>query len=213
MTENAFYYTLSTIPQVIGAITAILIAVSYFREEALGKYLLGEGLTLFERWKESVDVKGKYDGEYDNHLLPDEKIQRDRLRDANLRHNMFEVKDVLRRLSQIAVAHGKTMDKPGSSRGMDYIYNVRFCAAERTIATIRRWMRWLLIITCGSIICALLTLAAGSCLTGDDATPGLSSLGLWLVRVNVVFLIVFLGVTGKLLVTILRRQPGYETDR
>ena len=51
MDVNTFYYTLSTIPQVVAAICAILPVFLFRRLESLENHLIGDGKSVYDRSK------------------------------------------------------------------------------------------------------------------------------------------------------------------
>lgn len=87
MSANTLYYTLSTIPQVLAAVAAILGAFTFFRIQALERILIGHGKSVLARW-------GTVGYGFDNTNQNDR--QRRRLADAIDRESVEEVRNVIR---------------------------------------------------------------------------------------------------------------------
>jgi len=92
MDKNTFYYALSTMPQVIAAISAILAVFLFRRLETLKNILLGDGSAILNR---------SHAGEY-NFIFEDDveaskerKTQDLRLRDGINRKDLEEIKRVV----------------------------------------------------------------------------------------------------------------------
>jgi hypothetical protein len=121
MEADTLYYTFSTIPQVLGALVAILAAFVHFRIIRLQEYLIGDGKAAINRWQ----TLG---------FRLSEK-QKKRLIDAVDRKNIYEIKDVLRKLSDKEKREGLTkIDRP---TGQQYVYEDRFCGTFNRIKTLK----------------------------------------------------------------------------
>lgn len=197
MDPNTFYYTLSTIPQIIAAVVAIMIAVVYFRIGDLKDYLIGEGRVTLRRWTE----KG--------YKFPDEEqdpIQKKRLEDAIDRRSVSEIRHVLKLLRDIEADDGLTKDK-SRPRGLQYVYEDRFSGTQQLIEQLQRWAKVLVILSCVIIASSVIPLAAAGAVLSH---PSLTDFAIW---GNVVLLLSILICTGYLLYLATIYKPLYETDR
>lgn len=92
MDKNTFYYTLSTMPQIVAAVSAILAVFLFRRLETLKNILIGDGVSILDR-----SGLGEYDFLFENDAEANrERRKQDlRLRDGVSRKNIREVKSVI----------------------------------------------------------------------------------------------------------------------
>ncbi len=194
MNDSAYYYTLSTIPQIITAMAAIMVAVAYFRISALREYLIGEGRVALSRWGEKgYEFPDKKEG----------KQQRERMRDAVDRRNEPEIKNVLYRLAKIeAETHEAT-----PPRGLTYVYEERFRDTEDIITQLQRTSSWLVWVSCVTIMTCIIPLADPESVATYVVCRGAA---IW---INVSLLLCVLLIAGRLLYISTHVRPSYETDR
>ncbi len=144
MESNTFYYTFSTIPQVLGTLVALLAAFVHFRINRLHDYLIGDGEAVLNRWGET------------GYKLDNNKHKR--LKDAVARKNIYEIKDVIRRrLSDVEKDEGHT--KVDKSTGLQYLYEDRFCGTENLIKKLKTWTLVTVLFTFATITCSLICLS------------------------------------------------------
>lgn len=146
MEANTLYYTLSAMPQVIGAIAAIIIALTHLRIANLTEYLIGEGRAVLDRWEAREP----------GYTLPkDGEKYRKRLRDAIHRRIIPEIKQVIYLLSE----NEKKEDHPKEDRcaGLQYVYG-RFCETDRHIAELKIWTAFVIAFSFFSIIASIVSL-------------------------------------------------------
>ena len=115
VSPDTLYYTFSTIPQVLGALVAIIAAFVHFRIIRLQDYLIGDGQSVLDRQNE------------EGYRL--DLTQKKRLRDAVSRKNKYEIKDVIRILSDAEYKEGLT--KKQRPNGLQYLYEDRFYTAGK----------------------------------------------------------------------------------
>jgi hypothetical protein len=148
MEANTLYYTLSAMPQVIGAIAAIIIAFSNFRITNLRGYLIGDARSVLDRWGDP------------GYKLPDDKEdekQHKRLRDAIGRRLIPRIKDVISLLCENEKNEGYSKkDRP---TGLQYVYE-RFCNTDRHLADLKRWTLIVIALSFISIIASIVSLAS-----------------------------------------------------
>lgn len=149
MEADTLYYTLSAMPQVIGAIAAIVFAFTHLRIANLREYLIGDGALVLNRW-----------GEPGYTLLPDEdedKKQRERLRDAIDRRSLPEIKHVIFLLYENEKSEGHSKkDRP---TGLQFVYEDRFCGTYSQITHLKRWTSFFIALAFASIIASIVSLA------------------------------------------------------
>lgn len=127
MNHDSLLYGLSTIPQVIAALAALVSAFSPFRIQSLRDHLIGHGKSVLNRWD---DPKYGLPGERD------EARQKARLRDSIDRRSIADIKQVLVRLAEHEAAQGHTVaDRP---RGFRYLID-RYSATEDLINALQKW--------------------------------------------------------------------------
>jgi hypothetical protein len=95
MTEpDTFYYTVSTIPQILAATSAIIGVFLFYRLDKIQKFLVGDGKAILERSNSEISEESL------NHHY------KSRLIDAVHRENFPEIKEVLKYLSDSEKRHG-----------------------------------------------------------------------------------------------------------
>ena len=195
METNTLYYTFSTIPQVLGAMVAILAAFVHFRIIRLQDYLIGDGEAVLHRWGETGYI-------FDEKL--NEKYKK-RLIDAIHRKNIFEIKEVIRKLRDIEIEEGYTRsDRP---TGLQYSYEDRFLATLKRIKNLKTWtliVSGLAIVTItSSLLClALVDKIIVGCCSGQFSI--FFNLFLTILTLVVTFYVLFMGLTDN---------TKYECDR
>ena len=120
MELTTLHYLYSSIPQVLGTTSAILIAIMFFRIEKVSKYLIGDGIAILNRFKR---------GEKSYQVLKGWREYR--LEDANIRENIPEIKEILKFLCDTEISNG--IIKSYSPRGFQYMYYDRFLPTEKFI--------------------------------------------------------------------------------
>jgi membrane glycosyltransferase len=198
MNPNTLYYTLSAMPQVIGAIGAILATFTFFRIANLREYLVGDGKSVLNRWDET------------GYCFPDPQEnlrQKKRLIDAIARRSIPEIKNVIFRLQEIEKKEGFTKkDRP---TGLQYVYEDRFCGTERHIINLRRWILFVVALTFVTIIVSIVSLA----LTDNIISATSSDLKYWVLGLNVFLFIVSLICSFYLMLLGFSEKTVHETDR
>lgn len=117
--DNTLYYTFSAIPQVLGAIAAVIAAFIHFRIANLREYLIGDGKSVLHRWG---NHGYKLDDQHEN------QKQEKRLRDAIDRKSIPGIKDIILLLRDNEINQGYTkLDRP---TGLQYLYEDRFCPTD-----------------------------------------------------------------------------------
>ena len=116
LTYNTLYYTLSAIPQVLAATTAVVGAFMFYRMGRLHKLLVGDGMATYNR---------RYEEVYKEILSAKYAM---RLGDGIARESISEIKEVLKLLSDFEV--GQKISLAARPTGFQYVYNQRFCIAE-----------------------------------------------------------------------------------
>lgn len=134
MNINTFYYTLSTIPQIVAAISAILAVFLFRRLETLKNILIGYGQSVYDRSEDN-----EYDFMFQNNNY--DKITQDlRLRDAVHRKNISEVKQVIefyKNHENQSEEKGITINK---ETGLRHVYD-EFCKTEQHYFKIKRFAK------------------------------------------------------------------------
>lgn len=125
MDKNTLYYTLSTIPQVVAAIGAILAVFLFRRLETLKNILIGDGTAILNR-----SAEGEYDSLFENEEERREKRKQDRrLRDGINRKDINEVTGVV----SFYVNKEQQADDAGiqtnKERGLQFV-NEKFCKTK-----------------------------------------------------------------------------------
>ncbi len=147
MEANTLYYTFSAIPQVIGAIAAIIASFTHFRIATLRDYLIGDGKSVINRWGEV--------GYYLPDPIEDQK-QKKRLRDSIDRRNIPKIKRVIFLLCENEIKDGYSRENRPT--GLQYVYD-RFCATENDISRLRQWTSYVILFSFTSIIVSIISLA------------------------------------------------------
>ena len=163
METNTLYYTFSTIPQVLGAIAAIMGAFSHFRINTLKQYLVGDGQAILNRWG---------DPGYEFPDPNEDTKQKKRLEDAIARNNVKEIKHVIFLLRNIERDDGYTRKK--RPKGLQYIYEDRFCGTEEHIQNLKAWTLHAITLSFLTIVISILSLS----LTEILSVPNISLISL-----------------------------------
>lgn len=189
--ENTLYYTFSTIPQILGAMTALLVAFVHFRLLRLEDYLIGDGQSIINR----IGDKGV--------IL--NKQQEKRLVDAVARKNIYEIKAVLKGLSEKEKEEGYT--KAQRPTGLQYCFEDRFCGTLGKISDLKK----LTLISTGvamfTIIFSLGSLSIVDCIRKSTICSKLFlifNVSLTIITLILAFWVIYKGLVGKTL---------HETDR
>lgn len=117
-----YYYTLSAIPQILAAMSAVVGAFIFYRLSVIKNLLIGDGKSVLAR---------------KNHKLYKEvldDILSHRIVDAVNRENIIEIKEVLSKLSENEKKLYPLSERP---KGFQYVYNDRFCVAEAAYNNIK----------------------------------------------------------------------------
>jgi len=152
MNINTFYYTLSTIPQIVAAISAILAVFLFRRLETLKNILIGYGQSVYDRSKDK-----EYDFMFQNNNH--QKITQDlRLRDAVHRKNIREVKLVIKfykNQENKSEEKGITINK---ETGLRHVYD-EFCRTEQLYIKIKHFAKVTFIISTTSLLLSVFSLS------------------------------------------------------
>lgn len=147
MQDNTLYYTFSAIPQVIGAISAIIATFIHFRITNFREFLIGDGRSVLERWG---------DPGYSFPEPVEDMKQKKRLQDAIHRRNVPRVKRVIRLLSELEQTSGYSkQDRP---TGLQYVYE-RFSRTEAQMHQLQRWTLYVIGTSFISILASIVCLA------------------------------------------------------
>lgn len=119
--SNTLYYTFSTIPQVLGAFVALLAVFVHFRLVILQDYLVGDGKSILNR--------------LGNTGVTLDDMQQKRLKDAVDRKNIYEIKAIIKLLSDNEKEEGFT--KQQRPTGLQYAFEDRFCGTEIQIQNLK----------------------------------------------------------------------------
>lgn len=198
MDPTTLYYTLSTIPQVIGAIAAIVAAFTHFRIEGLRQYLVGDGRSVLNRWGDIGYV----------FLEPAEnERQRKRLIDAVDRQSVPEIKNVIFALQNIEKTQGYSKkDRP---TGLQYLFEDRFCGTEAHIARLKRSTWHVIAFSFASVFLSVLSLAV----TDIIVSAPWPAMGYLSVGLNVGLFAFSLILAVRLIRLGLSDRTVHETDR
>ncbi|HZW63901.1 MAG TPA: hypothetical protein VFF15_09690 [Flavobacteriaceae bacterium] len=147
MNDDTLYYTLSTIPQVLAAFMAIAIAFLFFRIAQIKDFLIGDGITSYDRIKLNEPGHSELGDKYN-----------DRLRDAISRKNIDEIDEILRMLKDKEIEQGYNLiNRPN---GLQYNYDSRFVPTKNFMSRVLKWTICLLILSTISILASLISLGA-----------------------------------------------------
>lgn len=108
MKETTLYYTLSTIPQILAATSAVLAAFIHFRLTTVHNILVGDG-------KATLDRSDKREIGY----ILDDGLK-DRLRDGIHRKSIGEIKEILAKLKDIEIQEVREGKISKEDRKQDY---------------------------------------------------------------------------------------------
>lgn len=148
MKADTLYYTFSAMPQVIGAIAAIIVAFTHLRIANLREYLIGDGMSVLSRWGEP------------GYMLPnlaENEKQRKRLQDAIGRRSIPRIKDVIFLLCENEKNEGHSKDDRPT--GLQYVYE-RFYGTDSHIIQLKRWTSYVIALSFISIIASIVSLAS-----------------------------------------------------
>lgn len=156
---NTLYYTTSTIAQVVAAVGAVAVALSFFRVTVLLDYLIGDGRATQHRWGDEGYKLSNVDEHYK---------QRDRLRDAIERKNKYEIRAVLVLLRDQEIEEGFT--KESRPTGLQDLFE-RFTSTEREIKRLIHLTTMVGVFSVASIVFAVVSMASASliCSASCDA--------------------------------------------
>jgi hypothetical protein len=189
ITPNTLYYTFSTIPQILGALVALLAAFVHFRITRLEEYLVGDGKAVSNRLGE----KG--------YILTE--MYEKRLKDAIERKNIYEIKAILAMLSNIERDEGHT--KTARPRGLQVIFEDRFCGTQRQIEKLKSLTLITAAIALFTIATSLFSLALVDTILKNNSC---SILGL---IVNIFFAVITLVLSFLVIYQGLTRKTPHET--
>jgi hypothetical protein len=166
MDVNTFYYTLSTIPQAVSAIVAVIGAFSIFRVQSLERILIGHGQSALNRWGSSG--YGLADTALD-------RQQRMRLEDAVGRGSVEEIGAILASLREEEERQDRNLKtNPG---GLTDLYERRFVPTHRRAKDLRRHTRALVVLSLGSILISVAALALADLIWGTPEFMKIAVLG------------------------------------
>lgn len=155
MDKNAFYYALSTIPQIVAAVSAILAVFLFRRLETLKNILIGDGKSI---WDRSIAREYDFLFESDADASKEKKRQDLRLRDGISRKNIGEVKDIIKFYNDQenkAEKNGLTINKV---TGLQYVYG-KFCSTEELYNNIISFAKVTFIVSIISILFSVTSLS------------------------------------------------------
>lgn len=148
MDEITLYYTLSAIPQILAATSAVLAAFIHFRLTTVHNILVGDGKATLDRARK--DEKGET-----GYILDDG--QRDRLRDWVYRKSIAEIKEILIELKDIEIKEGFTkQDRP---TWLQYLFDDRFCPTEKHYTKLKKSSIQVIGLCLATIIIAVISLS------------------------------------------------------
>lgn len=145
MNEHTRYYTLSTIPQILAATSAVLGAFIHFRLITIHNILIWDGEAILKR----VKLKEK------GYNL--DKIQKGRLRDAIYRRSISEIKEILGKLKNKEIDAKYT--KATRPTGLIYLFEDRFCPAEKQYSDLKKYSMRIIWFCLTTIIIAVISLS------------------------------------------------------
>jgi hypothetical protein len=195
MEDATLLYTFSTIPQVLGAVVAVVAALVIIRIQRLSDYLVGDGKATLARWEED-------DTGY--RLKVATKFQHARLRDGILRKSVPEIQAVLHELSRQEKNEGYT--KKQRPRGLQYLYEDRFLGTLDQIDALRKMTWCLVLLSFVVIVFTLVALPFNTALLGTIWREVILWTGLSLFCLSI-------GATLRLLAKALFATTLHERDR
>jgi hypothetical protein len=174
---NTFYYTLSTIPQVVSAIVALAGVYTIFRVQSLERLLVGHGQSVLNRWGSS--------GYKLKNTTADSK-QRRRLEDAVARGSVEEIGAVIAVLRDEEKQQGRTLEtNPG---GLADLYERRFTLTHARAKDLRRQTRAAIGLAVASIFLSILSLALADIILRGGTLVGIAVAAVNLVLFGAVLL-------------------------
>ncbi len=196
------YYTLSTIPQVLSATSAVTCAVVFYRIAGLRELLVGDGQRVLNRWGQVG---------YGFPEIPEEdRLQKERLEAAVARKNIYEIQDVIRRLSEREKIQGFTKEETSRPKGLQYSFENMFSALQQHLTDLKKWTYWAFGFSFITIILSIICLAeADRILTTVWITRGVLStiMGLFILSMATTFILIGTAFKEKTLSETHRNQP------
>ena len=184
--SNTMYYTFSSIPQILGVLIAVLVAFVHFRITRLEDYLVGDGQATYNRLGEIGFILTKR--------------EQKRLLDAIGRKNIYESKNVLKKLSEIEKKEGHT--KETRKTGLQVIYEDRFCGTLDQIDRLKKLTLKAVGLATFTIILSLLSLGLVDLILKCNCFPMVSliiNIILTIITVVLSYLVIYQGLIKKTL--------------
>jgi len=185
MDTNTFYYTLSTIPQVLAATTAVLAAFMHYRLRRITDFLVGEGQVAYDR----LGTKG--------YELSDQNSNR--LRDGISRRNIAEIKEPLKLMRDKEKEHFTLKQRP---KGLQFNFDKKFCKTENYKLNLELFTKIVIIISVFTILFSLI------CLSKTDYIFE-NALNCYIINYNIYLFVISL-VGSLVLVLVSFRKTIYE---
>jgi len=126
---------------------AIAIAFLFFRIAQIKDFLIGDGITSYDRMKLNEPGHSELGPKYN-----------DRLRDAISRKNIDEIDEILKMLKDKEIEQGFNLTT--RPNGLQYNYNSRFVPTKNFMSKVLWWTNCLLIASTISILTSLISLGA-----------------------------------------------------
>jgi hypothetical protein len=146
MTITTLHYLFSSIPQILGATSAILIAVMFFRIEKVSRCFIGDGKAILRR-------ASKNDPGYQ--VLKGLRYQR--LEDAIDRQSIPEIKEIIKFLNDSEIKAGIT--KTQRPKGFQFIYGDRFLPTEKYLNNLKSFTIFVIIVKVLTIVLSIVFLS------------------------------------------------------
>ena len=152
MEPTTFYYTLSTIPQILAALTAVLAVFLFRRFELLETNLWGLGKSIYDRSKAE-----EYNFLFPNNLK--EKNKQDlRLRDAINKKSFAGIKTVIEFFKNAETTAEKNRIPVNKDKGLTFVY-FQYCAIENKIKELKKWSKFSLAFSIIGILLSVICLS------------------------------------------------------
>jgi hypothetical protein len=152
MDKQTLYYTLSTIPQVLAATSAIIGAFMFYRFSRITDFLIGDGQAAYDRALRGEPGYGELDIKY-----------KKRLQDAISRKNIYEIGDVLRILRDEEVKADKEVEagfaKKQRETGLRHIYEDRFLVTKKYYDSLKLWTKIIIGVSIFTILLSVISLS------------------------------------------------------
>jgi hypothetical protein len=187
MDNSTLYYTLSTIPQILAATSAILAAFIHFRLSTIHNFLVGDGKSALNRL-----------GETGYEL---EKKESDRLRDGVNRKSIAEIKEILEVLKEKEISDG--FEKSIRPTGLQYLFEDRFCPTEKHYNKLQKYAIYVIGFSLFSIICSLVSLSQVDCIIVNNFQS-------YILIINTILLILSIIFSFILVIISFRKKTIYE---